>query len=74
MSTSKEDFLVQCPYYREDGAQVVRCEGVSRGNNLQLSFNGKRVKKAYKDRHCRDAWITCPIAKMLNEKYDYKPV
>lgn len=73
MCKNKEDFLVQCPYYREDEVQAVYCEGVLEGSRLRLGFTGRKQKKAYCDLHCRNHWKQCMIAGMLNRKYDYEP-
>lgn len=69
----KEDELVQCPYYKKDGAQSVHCEGVEDACGLHLGFATKGQMNNYKRAFCRDAWPRCMIAKMLNLKYDYEP-
>lgn len=73
MRNTKQDFLVQCPYYREDDAQAVYCEGVQDGSRLRLGFLGRQQKRSYCEGFCRDRWKDCMIAKMLNRKYDYEP-
>ena len=73
MCKCKQDALVQCPYYREEDAQSVYCEGVQSGSRLRLGFLGRKQKKTYGDRFCRDSWKTCRIADMLNRMYDYEP-
>lgn len=73
MSKAKQDFLVECPYYREDDAQAVYCEGVEAGSRLRLGFTGRQQKRGYCDGYCRDNWKGCLIAGMLNRKYDYEP-
>lgn len=73
MSKNKEDYLVQCPYYREEARQAIHCEGVGPNTGLRLGFAGIRQLASYKDEFCRNGWCSCRIAKMLNEKYDYQP-
>lgn len=73
MCKYKEDALVQCPYYRDEDRQLLRCEGVEDGCGLHLGFSGRYHLRNYKDRYCRDRWTACLIAKMLNRKYDYEP-
>lgn len=73
MSKHREDYLVQCPYYREEERQTIHCEGVQSNTGLRLGFSGARLLQDYKDRFCRDGWCGCMIAKMLNAKYDYEP-
>lgn len=73
MAKYKEDYLVQCPYYREEAPQTLHCEGVTEGSCLQLGFSSRPRMHAYKARYCRACWKTCPVAGMLNRKYDYQP-
>ena len=73
MCKNKQDFLVQCPYYREDDPQAVYCEGVQDNTRLRLGFTGRKQKKTYCEHYCREHWKDCMIAKMLNRKYDYEP-
>lgn len=73
MRNTKEDCLVQCPYYRGDETQAVHCEGVQDGSRLRLGFLGRKQKRSYAECYCRDNWKVCMIAGMLNRKYDYEP-
>lgn len=68
-----EDPLVQCPYYRDEVPQTLRCEGVEDSCGLHLGFSGRNQKRDYKDRFCRGGWKKCLVARMLNAKYDYEP-
>ena len=68
-----EDALAKCPYYREDGGQAVRCEGPCARSSIQLSFGNRYQLRDYKEQHCHEDWKTCPVADMLNRKYDYIP-
>ena len=36
-----EDYLVECPYYKDETLQALHCEGVEEGCGLQLGFRGK---------------------------------
>ena len=67
-----EDEHVRCPYYKEDGHQKIRCEGVEGGTALNLTFATAPQHRDYKRRFCRRCWGDCTIAKMLNEKYEYE--
>lgn len=66
-----EDELVQCPYYKEDGHQKIRCEGIESGTALNLTFSTHAQHREYKRRFCRKGWAACMIAKMLNRKWGY---
>lgn len=65
----KEDERVKCPYYKNDEAQIVRCEGVKDGTALHLAFSTKTELKEYKRCFCRSEWCKCLIAIMLNAKW-----
>lgn len=65
----KEDEHVQCPYYKNDEPQIIRCEGVEDGTALHLAFSTRTQLKAYKREYCRCDWGKCMIAKMLNRKW-----
>jgi hypothetical protein len=68
-----EDYLVECPYYKDESQQTLHCEGVEEGCGLQLGFRGKKRLQTYKEQFCRCSWKTCMVAQMLNRKYDYQP-
>lgn len=73
MCKCKEDYLVQCPYYKEDEGQAVHCEGVEDGSRLRLGFAARKRKQAYMEQYCRQDWKDCRVTQMLNGKYDYTP-
>lgn len=68
----KEDEFVQCPYYKNDEHQIIRCEGVEDGTALHLAFSTRPQLKEYKKEFCRRCWGKCMIAKMLNRKWGYE--
>ena len=73
MCKFKEDYLVQCPYYREDEGQAVHCEGVEAHSRLRLGFSERQRKREYMERFCREDWKGCLLTQMLNRKYGYEP-
>jgi hypothetical protein len=73
MRKPREDMLIQCPYYRDEERQVMRCEGLEAGGCLHLGFPDRYKMRHYKQTYCRADWPTCLIAQLLNDKYDYKP-
>lgn len=62
---------VQCPYYHQEVAQKLMCEGPVDKTTTQLSFTFKVEKTEYKKQHCTNSsgWKTCRIAKMLDDKW-----
>ena len=65
----KEDEHVQCPYYKNDEPQIIRCEGVEDGTALHLAFSTSTQHKEYKKCFCRSGWGKCMVARMLNQKW-----
>ena len=52
-----------CPFYQEESATAVFCEGTVEGSTIRLGF--RRNAERYKQLHCRSRWKDCPIARML---------
>ena len=69
----KHDFSckVQCPYYRDQDGQKLRCEGVGPGTVIHLAFASKQEMRDYRVEFCEGCWKKCMIADALNRKYDY---
>ena len=57
-----------CPFYKHEDAQVIYCYGVQEGSVIHLAFASKTDAKSYKERHCRNNFKVCLIAKMLDEE------
>ena len=71
MANKNEDYLVQCPYYKTNTRQVVYCEGLEDGMAIHLAFSTPAQLINYKSRFCRRLnYGSCPLAKILEEKYD----
>lgn len=73
MAKYRDDYLVQCPYYREEAPLNLHCEGVVDSSYLQMGFSSRKLMHAYKEQFCRGCWKKCLVAGMLNRKYDYEP-
>ena len=72
MSKGNEDRLVKCPYYKMHERHVVKCEGFEKGMVLHAAFSSYSQMVEWKDRYCRKmCYRQCPVAKALDEKYDY---
>lgn len=68
---------VKCPYYLGNNTKYqrqvcqIRCEGVSSGNCISLTFGSENVRLAYANTYCNSLnnCRNCLIHKMLNRKY-----
>lgn len=69
--SENEDAYIECPYYKDEERQKIRCEGVEKGTALHLAFSSPQQLKDYRQRHCRSCWKDCLIAGMLNRKWGY---
>ena len=73
----RDERYIACPYYlgifSEDQRkkQQIRCEGVSKGNVIGLTFATESDRKAYKKAYCYSIHNCrkCLIHQMLNRKY-----
>jgi hypothetical protein len=74
----RDERYVACPYslgvntepQRKQGA-IIRCEGVSKGNDITLVFDSKEQRKRYKTTFCYSIHNCrkCLVHQMLNRKY-----
>jgi hypothetical protein len=61
---------VMCPFYHNEDALIIYCEGVTDGTVIHLAFNDKDQKKDYKKEYCcTPRYEKCLLCKMLNSKY-----
>ena len=70
--TRYESPYVECPFYKYERYFMIVCEGVAKGSTLQLSFSGKGKKSDYRMRVCERNYKDCPIACMLEKKWEEK--
>ena len=73
MANKNEDHLVQCPYYKTNTDQVIKCGKLNEdGIALRMEFATHTQLVDYKSRFCRRiCYSKCPFAKMLNQKWGY---
>lgn len=71
MAKSKVSVYVKCPYYRREERQKICCEGVGKGSYIHLVFDSAQRTKDYEKCFCKGDYNQCPLAKMLNRRYDY---
>ena len=70
-SKRRADKSVLCPFYSEEDAQMILCEGVEDNTSLHLAFGSPACLKAYKHRFCCGTkFKKCRIARMLYQKYE----
>lgn len=65
------DAIVKCPYYKFEDRQVIYCEGPQDGTATHLAFSTAPKLREYKGQYCKGCWKKCPLAEMLNRKWDY---
>lgn len=72
MGTKYEDKFVQCPFYRRHEANKIVCEGLCKGNTINLVYESQEDKKAYMKNICYSILESrdCPIYLMLNQRYE----
>ena len=73
MIRTYEDANVGCPYYNEESDLRIICEGLCDRSTTQQVFAARWDKANFKNRYCCTAWKSCPLAKALNQKYNYEP-
>lgn len=67
----REDREVLCPFYTEESAQVIFCEGIEPDTTIHIAFPTKTHIKDYKHRFCESQrYKKCRIARMLLLKYE----
>ena len=77
MAGERDDRYVACPYYigvyseAQRLKQQIRCEGISTGNTISLTFGAEKDRKNYKKKYCYSVYECrkCLIHQMLNRKY-----
>lgn len=61
---------VRCPFFISlRRGREIQCEGVGQAARVALLFESEANWKQTVRKHCDRAWESCPVAKMLNEKY-----
>ena len=74
MSAGEEVWMVKCPFYKQERATQITCEGFSEGNGLQLFFRSKALLKEHQSRYCKSIkdHVRCPLYAVINEQYENK--
>jgi len=65
--------VIECPYYKREVGNSIRCEGYEDGINLQLNFASQDRLREHRGSFCSsDCWRGCVIAQLAGEKYGDK--
>ena len=66
---------VVCPFYKQEEATKIRCEGFCKGCSLQISFTRNELLLLHRDRHCKsfEGYPKCPLYSVINKQYESKP-
>lgn len=71
---SYSDVDVKCPFYqgikKDNKYSYLNCEGVCFSDSLTLRFGKQSKREKHMTKYCCDNYEGCPVAKMLEEKWD----
>ena len=71
VATSWAEANVKCPFYKyDDGKNRIDCEGCTGSRTTRVLFNTKADQKRHLNGFCCGQYKKCPIAEMLNKKYE----
>ena len=72
MPTRYQAKFVKCPFYRNHDPNRIVCEGLSKGNTINLVFESQPERAKYMKDVCYDllGCRDCPIYMMLDQKYE----
>ena len=64
--------VIKCPFYHRSDSNRIVCEGLKKGNTINLVYESTTEKKDYMNRHCKsiDGYCRCRVFKMLEQKYE----
>ena len=64
---------VRCPFFRKlNLGKSIRCEGLTSSGYIINGFGNEDEWKSFVKTYCNKAYETCPIAKLLQNKYEGK--
>ena len=71
MGTKYEDKFVKCPFYHRHDTNRIVCEGLSKGNTINLVYESQAKKITYMKSRCYsiEGCRTCPIYELLDRKW-----
>ena len=71
MSTWEAKY-VKCPFYHGNNANKIVCEGLAKGNTINLVYESQTDRKEYMNNKCKsiEKCRTCPIYKILDKLHE----
>lgn len=69
MATSWDASQVQCPFYHENTATEIKCEGAIPGSLVKQSFRTKGLRERVMEKYCKGCWRACPLYRIIEQKY-----
>ena len=62
---------VVCPFYIQEQAIKIHCEGFAKDNNIQVSFRNEEKKNVHRKKFCRSiqCYRECPLYKTIEKQY-----
>lgn len=61
-----------CPYYHCESRYSITCEGIEDGTEVLTRFPDSDARDRWVQEQCCRFRRTCPVAKLLDEKYEDK--
>ena len=70
-SESKLLYTALCPFYQSEFKRTISCEGISTDlDTVVLRFRTEEEKKAFAEKNCMKYPNSCPLAGVINKKYE----
>lgn len=60
----------KCPFYKGEYRQEIFCEGLIQDSNIHQGYANPGLLNEYKQKHCEADYHSCPIAQVLEKKWD----
>lgn len=66
--------FVKCPYYHNHDSNRIVCEGISKGNTINIVFENSLERGQYMNERCDSIreCRKCPIHSLLDQKWEDK--
>lgn len=63
---------VVCPFYHQEKAFQILCEGFCKSCSLQITFTSKESLLLHREIHCEsfDGYPKCPLFPVINKQYE----
>ena len=70
MASTYKDVEVKCPFYKEQTARTISCEGITDDSIIKQYFSFPRSKELHVNVFCERKFENCEIYRMLVKKYE----